>query len=30
MNMRMKPFDHDELLELDGDAPFVRFAPYGI
>lgn len=30
MNMRMKPFDHDELPKLDGDVPFVRFAPYGI
>ena len=30
MNMRMKPFDHDELLKLDGDAPFVRSVPYGI
>ena len=27
MNMHMKPFDHDELLKLDGD---VRFVPYGI
>ena len=30
MNMRMKPFDHDELLKLDGDVPFVRSVPYGI
>ena len=30
MNMHMKPFDHDELLKLDGDVPFVRFVPYGI
>ena len=30
MSMRMKPFDHDELLKLDGDVPFVRSAPYGI
>ena len=30
MNMRMKPFGHDELLKLDGDVPFVRLAPYGI
>lgn len=29
MNMRMKPFDHDELLKLDGDVPFVRSVPYG-
>ena len=26
----MKPFDHDELLKLDGDVPFVRSVPYGI
>ena len=30
MNMHMKPFDHDELLKLDGDVPFVRSVPYGI
>ncbi len=30
MSMRMKPFDHDELLKLDGDVPFVRSVPYGI
>lgn len=30
MNMRMKPFGHDELLKLDGDVPFVRSVPYGI
>ena len=30
MNMRMKPFDHDEMLKLDGDVPFVRSVPYGI
>lgn len=30
MSMHMKPFDHDELLKLDGDVPFVRFAPYAI
>lgn len=30
MNMHMKPFDHDELLKLDGDVPFVRPVPYGI
>ena len=29
MNMHMKPFDHDELLKLDGDVPFVRSVPYG-
>ena len=26
----MKPFDHDELLKLDGDVPFVRSVSYGI
>lgn len=30
MNLHMKPFDHDELLKLDGDVPFVRSVPYGI
>lgn len=30
MNMHMKPFDHDELLKLDGDVPFVCSVPYGI
>ena len=30
MSMRMKPFDHDELLKLDGDVPIVRSVPYGI
>ena len=30
MNMHMKPFDHDELLKLDGDVPLVRSVPYGI
>ena len=30
MNMHMKPFDHDELLKLDGHVPFVRSVPYGI
>lgn len=30
MSMHMKPFDHDELLKLDGDVPFVRSVPYGI
>ena len=30
MNMHMKPFDHDELLKLDGDVPFVRPVPYDI
>ena len=30
MNMRMKPFGHDELLKLDCDVPFVRSVPYGI
>ena len=30
MSMRMKPFDHDELLKLDGDVLFVRSVPYGI
>lgn len=30
MNMHMKPFDHDELLKLDGDVPFVRSVPYSI
>ena len=30
MNMHMKPFDHDELLKLDGGVPFVRSVPYGI
>ena len=26
----MKPFDHDELLKLDGDVPLIRSVPYGI
>lgn len=30
MSLHMKPFDHDELLKLDGDVPFVRSVPYGI
>lgn len=30
MSMHMKPFDHDELLKLDGGVPFVRSVPYGI
>ena len=30
MNMHTKPFDHDELLKLDGDVPFFRSVPYGI
>ena len=30
MNMHMKPFDHDELLKLDGDVRFVCSVPYGI
>lgn len=30
MNMHTKPFDHDELLKLDGDVPFFRSVPYVI
>lgn len=30
MSMHMKPFDHDELLKLDGDVPFARSVSYGI
>ena len=30
MSLHMKPFDHDELLKLDGDVPFVRSVSYGI
>ena len=30
MSLHMKPFDHDELLKLDGNVPFVRSVPYGI
>lgn len=30
MSLHMKPFDHDELLKLDGDVPFVRSVPYDI
>lgn len=30
MSLHVKPFDHDELLKLDGDVPFVRSVPYGI
>lgn len=28
--MRSKPFDHGELLKLDGEVPLVRAVPYGI
>lgn len=30
MSLHMKPFDHDELLKLDGDVPLIRSVPYGI
>lgn len=30
MSLHVKPFDHDELLKLDGDVPLVRSVPYGI
>lgn len=30
MNLHMKPFDHDELLKLDGDVPLIRSVPYGV
>lgn len=30
MSLHMKPFDHDELLKLDGDVPLFRSVPYGI
>ena len=30
MSLHVKPFDHDELLKLDGDVPFVRSVPYDI
>lgn len=28
--MKMKPFNHDALLELDGDVPWLRVVPYGM
>ena len=30
MSAHLKPFDHDELLKLDGDVPFIRSIPYGV
>lgn len=30
MSAHLKPFDHDELLKLDGDVPILRSVPYGI
>lgn len=30
MSLHVKPFDHDELLKLDGDVPLIRSVPYGI
>ena len=30
MSARLKPFDHNELLKLDGDVPFIRSIPYGV
>lgn len=30
MSAHLKPFDHNELLKLDGDVPFIRSIPYGV
>ena len=30
MSAHLKPFDHEELLKLDGDVPFIRSIPYGV
>lgn len=30
MSLHVKPFDHDELLKLDGAVPLIRSVPYGI
>ncbi len=30
MSIQLKPFDHDQLLRLDGDVPIVRAIPYGV
>lgn len=30
MSLHVKPFDHDELLKLDGDVLLIRSVPYGI